>query len=437
MKYFIITYGCQMNHSDSEKIATRLKELGHKPVSKADSSAEALAKADLIVVNFCSVRQTSVHRALDQIQKLGNKKIFAAGCILPSDQKKLTAKNISIWHPDDYFYQAPLRQNKFSAFVPIMTGCNNFCSYCAVPFTRGREKSRPAAEIVSEIKNLLKNGAKEIVLLGQNVNSYRADSSLRAIAKQSRNSTAVHGIATSPTAPRNDNITDFTSLLKTIDNLPGNFWLSFLSSHPKDMSDRLIKTLAQSKKITPYVHLPAQSGDNNILRAMKRNYTAGHYKTLVKKLRSAFKKYRPAWPPLAITTDFIVGFPEETDRQFQNTLKLIQATKFDMIYFARYSPRPGTAAAKIKDSIPAGEKRRRAQAINLLLKQQSLAINKKYVNREISVIIDKIEGSFAFGKTITNKAIQLPRQKLKAGQIITARITEVGPWCLKGLEKPR
>ncbi|HRY52502.1 MAG TPA: MiaB/RimO family radical SAM methylthiotransferase [Candidatus Portnoybacteria bacterium] len=400
MKYFIITYGCQMNHSDSEKIATQLELAGHKSVKTASA-------ADLIVINFCSVRQGAVHRALDQTQKLGNKKIIAAGCILPSDQKKLTAKNISIWHPDDYFYQAPLRQNKFSAFVPIMTGCNNFCSYCAVPFTRGREKSRPAAEIVNEIKKLLKNGTKEIILLGQNVNSYQ------------------------------DQKIDFPLLLQTINKLPDNFWLSFLSSHPKDMSDRLIKTLAQSKKIIPYVHLPAQSGDNKILQAMKRNYTVGHYKTLVKKLRLAFKKYRPAWPPLAITTDFIVGFPKETDQQFQNTLKLIQATKFDMIYFARYSPRPGTAAAKIKDSIPANEKRCRAQAINSLLKQQSLAINKKYTNKNIDVLIERISGQFAFGKTSTNKAIQLPKGKLRSGQVIKAKITSASPWCLKGLEKPR
>lgn len=389
-----------MNRSDSEKIATQLEMAGHKP-------AKTLAAADLVVINFCSIRQGAVHRAMDQLQKLGQKKIIAAGCLLPVDKKRLEAKGITVWHPDDYFFQAPLRENKFSAFVPIMTGCNNFCSYCAVPYTRGREKSRPAAKIIKEIKLLIAKGAKEIILLGQNVNSYR------------------------------DKKIDFPALLKKINGLSGNFWLSFISSHPKDMSDKLITALAQSKKITPYIHLPVQSGDNKILHAMNRRYNIAHYKNLIKKLHAAFKKYRADFPPLAITTDIIVGFPGETEKQFQNTLKLIQAIEFDMIYFARYSPRSGTPAAKLKDSVPPNEKRRRAQAINSLLKQQALSINKKYLNQEIGVLIEKIDGAFAFGKTLTNKAIRLPKQKLKAGQIIKAIITDAGPWSFKGLEKPR
>ncbi len=383
-----------MNESDSEKIATRLKELGYKPAKDA-------AGANLIVVNFCSVRQSAVHRALAQLDKYKNKRLIAAGCLLSADQKKLAAKNITIWHPNDYFSQTPLRQSKFSAFVPIMTGCNNFCSYCAVPYTRGREKSRPAKQILAEIKKLLKNGIKEIILLGQNVNSYR------------------------------DQKINFPVLLQKINNLSGDFWLSFITSHPKDMSNELIETLAKCEKIIPYIHLPVQSGDDKVLRAMNRHYSVVHYKNLIKKLRASFKKSYPLFPPLAVSTDIIVGFPGETTKQFQNTLKLIKEINFDMIYFARYSPRPSTTAAKLKDTVPDNEKRRRAQAINTLLKQTALALNKKYIGRSIKILIEKTEGKFAFGKTITNKKVKLPRKNFKVGQFVSAKIIGASAWCLK------
>ena len=398
MKYFILTFGCQMNYSDSEKIAAKLKRAGHQ-------SAKTATAADLIVINACSVRQSAVHRVFGQVEKFRDKKIAVAGCLLPNDKKRLTADNIPFWYPDDYFNLTPLRQNKFSAFLPVMTGCNNFCSYCVVPFTRGREKSRPAKTIVAEIKSLLKKGAKEIILLGQNVNSYR------------------------------DKKINFPRLLKTINNLPGNFWLTFITSHPKDMSDELITTMARCQKITPYIHLPIQSGDDKILRAMNRHYSVAHYKNLIKKLRLNFKKHRPAWPPLAISTDIIVGFPGETIKQFQNTLRLIKEIKFDMIYFARYSPRQDTAAAKLADSIPQCEKKRRAQAINQLLKQTATRLNKKYAGQAIKVLITSTDKDFAFGKTITNKDVKLPTEKLKCGDIIDAKIISTTAWGLKGHEK--
>jgi len=336
----------------------------------------------------------------------------------------------------------PQYRSNFSAYIPIMTGCDNFCSYCAVPLTRGREKSRPAQEILAEIKQLLKNGAKEIILLGQNVNSYRDTSSLRAPAvagaKQSRTITAVHGIAASPRqgeAPRNDSVIDFPALLQLINALPGNFWLSFITSHPKDMSDKLIATLAKCKKIIPYIHLPAQSGDDKILRAMNRHYSVAHYKNLIKKLRASFKKSRSLFPPVAISTDIIAGFPGETNKQFQNTLKLIKDVNFDMIYFARYSPRPGTAAAKLKDNIPPNAKRRRAQVINSLLKQRSLIVNKKYLNQKIEVLIEKIGDGYAFGKTATNKSVRLPKNNLKPGQFVKVNITGATAWGLTGKYK--
>ncbi|MBU2265044.1 MiaB/RimO family radical SAM methylthiotransferase, partial [Patescibacteria group bacterium] len=432
MKYCIFTYGCQMNKSDAEKISTKLKEQGHNPVNDA-------AEADLIVVNFCSVRQSAVHRALAQLDKYKNKQLIAAGCLLPEDQKKLAAKNITIWHPDDYFLTAPLLKSKFSAFVPIMTGCNNFCSYCAVPFTRGREKSRPAQEIINEIKQLLKKGVKEIILLGQNVNSYKDPISnpptplcVRGVSEFSPLIKGGAGGLKKITQP-----IDFPELLQLINSLPGNFWLSFISSHPKDLSDKMIKTMVKCRKITPYLHLPIQSGDDKILRAMNRHYTVAHYKKLVKKIRSAFVLLRrtpsfanatkgksadkATFPPLAVSTDIIVGFPNESNRQFQNTIKLIKEINFDMVYFARYSPRPGSAAAKLKDNVLPKEKMRRAQAINSLLKQQALSLNKKYINQKVDVFIEKTEKNFAFGKTATNKSVRLPKGKLKLGQFVKAK----------------
>jgi len=429
MKYYILTYGCQMNHSDSERIATQLECSGYKP-------AKTAASADLIVVNICSIRQSAVHRALDQIHKLSEKKVIVAGCVLPEDRKKLSAKNIEVWHPDDYFFQTPLRQNKFSAFVPIMTGCNNFCSYCAVPFTRGREKSRPAKEIIAEIKKLLKNGAKEIVLLGQNVNSYKDDE------KTSNPPAPPFTRVVNADAPLTQRgvgrlratqpVIDFPSLLQLINSLPGSFRLSFISSHPKDISDELIETCAKCDKISPYIHLPVQNGDNKILKAMNRHYSVAHYKNLIKKLRLAFKKHRADFPPLAISTDIIVGFPGETARQFQNTLKLIKDVKFDMIYFARYSPRNGTVAARMSDNVSPEAKRQRLQAINSLLKKQASILNKKYINQEVDVLIEKIDGKFTFGKTVTNKDVMLPGKNLKIGQIVTVKITDATAWSLTG-----
>ena len=204
--------------------------------------------------------------------------------------------------------------------MPIMTGCNNFCSYCVVPYVRGREKSRSVKDIIAQIKCLLKNGVKEIVLLGQNVNSYK-DKNIR-----------------------------FAQLLKKINGLPGDFRLTFLTSHPKDISDKLIKTMANCKKLAKELHLPVQSGDNAILKKMNRGYSVNHYLNLLKKIREAL-------PDIKISTDIIVGFPGETKKQFQNTIKLAKAAKFNKAFIAKYSPRPGTAAARLKDDVAPEEKK--------------------------------------------------------------------------------
>jgi len=358
MKYRIITYGCQMNKSDSERIATVLENIGYQPASNVN-------EADLIVVNMCSVRQSAVDRVFGLSQKFSklkikNKKlkIILTGCILREDRKKfrngfdliLNIKDLPNWpkiikrkrnaliqrsqnYRVNYFCIQPKYQSNFSAFIPISNGCNNFCSYCVVPYTRGCEKSRGAKEIIQEVKSLIKKGYKEIILLGQNVNSYK------------------------------DKKINFPNLLKKINGLKGDFRLNFLTSHPKDMSDELINTIASCQKIIKEIHLPVQSGDNQILKKMNRHYTVAQYRNLVKKIRQKISGVK-------ISTDIIVGFPGETKKQFQNTVNLCKEIKFDKAYIAKYSPRPGTAAFRLKDNIPAQEKKRRWKILENLINKK-------------------------------------------------------------------
>ena len=254
MKYFIQTFGCQMNESDSERIASFLEKQGYKSITKMEDT-------DLIVVNACSVRQTAIDRIFGlkkKFKKINAKKILT-GCVLKSDKIKFKSFFDEVLSIDEflgknYLEFQPKYLNPKSAFVPIMTGCNNFCSYCVVPYIRGREISRPAENIIKEIKGLIKNKYKEIILLGQNVNSYK------------------------------DGKFNFPKLLKLIDKIPGKFTIKFLTSHPKDFSDELIDVIAESPKISKEIHLPVQSGDNKILKKMNRGYTIEKYLNLIKKI---------------------------------------------------------------------------------------------------------------------------------------------------------
>ena len=317
MKYFVKTYGCQMNESDSERIAGFLEKQEYK-------SAPNMERADLIVVVACSVRQSAIDRIFGLKKKFKNlkaKKILT-GCVLKSDKKKFQeffdevltineflGKNYLELQPK---YTNPIRQPADQAFVPIMTGCDNFCSYCVVPYVRGREISRSAREVIDEIKNLInpaergKQRYKEITLLGQNVNSYLPDGKAGQCG--------------------------FPQLLRKINKLPGNFQIKFLTSHPKDMSDELINTVAKCEKISKEIHLPVQSGDNEILKKMNRGYTAEKYLNLIQKIKAKI-------PEARITTDVIVGFPGETEKQFQNTVNLFKKVGFSMAYINKYSAR--------------------------------------------------------------------------------------------------
>ncbi len=419
MNYHLITFGCQMNKSDSERIASVLENMGYQAVNKPE-------RADLIIVNMCSVRQSAVDRVdglrkkFTELKKQNpNLKTALTGCVLLPDKTKLKKqfdlifdiKNLTklsnmLCYPLviprsntlEYFSVFPDSDSLVTAYVPIMTGCNNFCAYCVVPYVRGEEISRPAQEIIKEVKKLIKNGHKEIILLGQNVNSYK------------------------------DKNTNFPQLLKLINDLPGEFWLRFITSHPKDLSDELIEVMAKSEKITEYLHLPVQAGDNQILKKMNRGYSVDQYKNLIEKIRKKIKN-------ISISTDIIVGFPGETKKQFKQTAKLMKWAKFDMVYTAQYSPRPMTAASKLEDNVIKKEKKRREQILTKILKKTALKNNKKYVNKTVEVLIEqKTKNDFYLGKTRTFKNVKIKDLKgsLKIGQFIKTKIIKAMPWGLEG-----
>ncbi len=340
-----------MNKADSERIAAGLEKKGYKVASD-------IKTANLVVVNMCSVRQTAVDRVFGLGQKLSklkcqkslghsptgeaNVKAILTGCITKTDRKKFATGGVfdEIINKEKYPNCPPKYQNLPLAYVPISNGCNNACTYCVVPATRGPLICRNYKLILKEVKDAISKGAEEIWLLGQNVNDYQYKK------------------------------TNFAKLLKMANEIPGDFKFFFISPHPKNFSDELIKILAKCEKFGRRLNLPAQSGDNKILKAMNRPYTVEQYKKLVGKIRQAM-------PDINLSTDAIVGFPGETKSQFENTVKLFKEIDFDMAYIAKFSPRPGTAALKMKDDVPHQEKERRWKILNEIInKKQKLSLYK-------------------------------------------------------------
>lgn len=341
-----------MNESDSERIVVFLEKQGYK-------STKDMSSADLIVVNACSVRQTAIDRILGlkpKFKKLKAKKILT-GCVLESDKKKFEEFFDEIVSIKEFY-----RASTNSSLIPIMTGCNNFCSYCVVPYTRGREKSIKPEQIIKQAKN-----KKEIILLGQNVNSYEYN---------------------------------FPELLKKLNKIPSISIIKFLTNHPKDFSDALIDAITKCKKVSKEIHLPIQSGDDEVLKRMNRGYTVKQYKNLVKKIREKI-------PNVKISTDVIVGFPNETKKQFENTVKLFKEIKYDLAYVNKYSTRAGTAACKLKDNVSWQEKKRRWNILN------------EIVNKKPKLIV--VVGPTATGKS--DLAIKLAKKF--NGEIISADSRQV------------
>jgi len=352
-----------MNIADSQRLETKLNELGYKSASEKE--------ADLIIVNSCSVRQHAVDRIWGGIKKWKNlgKKIFITGCVVASDQKKLASKDIGYFPIKDLInlgkilggkdqeiqhylsikpnlagnddlldYQSTKSPIHKLAHVPIMTGCNNFCTYCAVPYTRGREISRPIDEIIVEIEEALHKGFKEVLLLGQNVNSYTSQKSVKS---------------------KVDN-NDFTELLKQVDNLDGDFTFNFMSSNPHDMGPELVKCFSELKKWPRELHLAMQSGDDDILRKMNRKIDSKQFLDLVSHLKLEIRN-------LKLSTDIIVGFPGESEEQFENTVNICKKINFEKAYISQYSPRAGTVSAKMADDVSKEEKKRRWLVLDNLI----------------------------------------------------------------------
>lgn len=396
--YHIITLGCQMNKADSERVASFLEE-------RAFVLLPSFKEANLIILTTCGVRQSAedrVYGLVNQIRKANfEATVVITGCLakrkdvmrrlkgqvdlfmpineLPnlfellkkSDAKKVLSTDESrAIDGEKYLSIQPKYHSPFTAFVPVGNGCDNFCAYCVVPYARGREVYRPLDEVVFEVEKLLADGYKEIVLIAQNVNSYR------------------------------DGEKTFPDLLKKVLALPGEFWVRFSSSHPKDLSDELIALFAEPK-MCPHLHLAMQSGDNEILSIMNRKYTIEHFRELIEKARAVR-------PGIAVTTDVIVGFPGETEEQFGNSVKAFKDLEFDLAYVSQYSPRPGTVSSLMTDDVSKKEKDCRDKILVKVLEETGLKKNREYLGKEVIVLIDGInkKGKY-YGKTASFKNVWL------------------------------
>lgn len=434
-KYFTLTYGCQMNESDTERINGQLEELGYEP-------AETMDEADIIIMNTCSIRQNAeekVYGKIGEIKKLKEKNprllLGIAGCMAQENKGKLIERMpiidfvIGPYHihdlkdiisnenakgshvvkternphsVSDYSDLKAVRKSHIFAWIPIMQGCNKFCTYCIVPYTRGRELSRPVEAICKEIQELADEGYKEVTLLGQNVNSYGLDFR---------------------------NGTDFGTLIRAVDKIDGIERVRYMTSHPRDMTFDMVDAMAASPKVVRHMHLPVQHGSTEMLKAMNRGYTIERFKELVAYVRKKM-------PDIALTTDLITGFPGETEEMHQETVKLLKEIRFDSCYTFIYSPRKGTPAARMENQIDDETKHRRLQELMDVENEISLELNREMEGKTYTVIVEgpsKQDESNWFGRTSTNKMILFPyKEGLKVGDTVETKVETAQTWVLKG-----
>ena len=427
-KLKILTYGCQMNVADSERMAGLLGKIGYTLTDDAD-------RADLILINTCCVRATAEDKIFGQIGRFKSLKrekpaliLGVAGCMAQKEGENLIKRaphidfvlgtgqssevarvvqslelerkrfvdtsNVSGEIPSEVF---PLRGGQVSTFVPIMYGCNNFCTYCIVPYVRGRERSRKPEEIFAEVRQAVAEGFKEITLLGQNVNSYAGGMT-------------------------------FAELLTAVDKIRGVERLRFMTSHPKDLSDELIAAIASGEHICEHIHLPVQYGSDKILRRMNRVYTVEKYLRLVEKIRAAL-------PNVSLTTDLIVGFPGETDEDFQETLEFLRKVEFDAAFTFIYSKRSGTPAATFENQIDDETKHRRLEELMRVQNEISLAKNLALENSVVEVLVEgasKTDDKIFTGRTRSNKLVLFAHGDERAGDFVNVKVTQAQTWLLKG-----
>ena len=433
LKYSILTMGCQLNENDSEKIAGMLTKMGY-------SEIDDYKKADLVVFNTCCVRENAEERLfgkLGEIKKIKESKnliLAIGGCMmqeknmlekikksypfvnvifgthtmqnLPEDIYNAIVKNEKVKDVidiDGEIYEGlPIKRNsKYSASVTIMYGCNNFCSYCIVPYVRGRERSRKPERILEEVEELAKEGYKEITLLGQNVNSYKG----------------------------NEKIKNFAELLNAVCKIEGIERVNFISPHPKDFTDDVINAIANNSKISRIIHLPLQSGNTKVLNEMNRKYTKEQYLNLAEKIKNKVEG-------VVLSTDIIVGFPGETDEEFEDTLDVVKKVNFEQIFMFIYSKREGTVAAKREDQVPEEIKHKRFEKLKELYESRVDENNEKYINTIQKLLIEdksKNNDKMFEGRTQTNKVVIFePNDTNEIGDIVSVKITEAHKWYLKG-----
>ncbi len=425
-RYFVWTIGCQMNKAESRQMAGYLDSAGYR-------AADSFANADLVILNTCVVRQSAENKVLGTLGLLKGLKderpgleILVTGCFVNSDTQELQRRFPHIdllFGPGDYPELIAWGQRRGTpvepgllrhassdrrlapspcALIPIIQGCNNFCSYCIVPYRRGGEVSRPAEEIVCEVAELVKRGTKEVTLLGQNVDSYG------------------HDLTGHP---------DLADLLNELSSIDGLARIRFLTNHPKDMSLKLIEAMTSLSKVCEHLELPVQSGDDDILKAMGRGYTLKRYRELVHIIRSKI-------PRMSLSTDMIVGFPGETEEQFEHSLSLIEEMKFDSVHVAAYSPRPGTIAwREYQDSVPAAVKKDRLHKIEELQTAIASETNSQLQGTGVEVLIEGRKGGKWFGRTRSNKLVFFEDADDWMGQIARIQIQRASPWSLKGQAK--
>ena len=432
-KYFLRTYGCQMNVHDSEEIKYYLECLGYEPV-------EELELADIVVLNTCAIRENAKDKVFGYLGRCKHLKkerpdliVAVAGCLMqkPNEVEEIRnrhkyidiiigthnlnelpnlieeanskkTQNIEVYSNSDVVFENVKynRDSKISAWINIIYGCDKFCTYCIVPFTRGRERSRKMEEVLEEVRDLKRQGYMEVTLLGQNVNAYGKDLDLGY---------------------------DFATLLEEVAKI-GIPRIRFVTSHPWNFTDKMVDVIAKYDNVMPYVHLPIQSGSDDILSKMNRKYTIDEYKKLFDQIKSKVKN-------VAITTDIIVGFPNETDEDFKKTLDIVNYCKFDGAYTFIFSPREGTAAARMEDKISMEIKEKRLQELNNLVNKYSLESNQKLVGKVVEVLVNGISeknSNKVYGYTETMKLVNIVGGDELIGKIVPVKITDAKSFSLDG-----
>jgi tRNA-2-methylthio-N6-dimethylallyladenosine synthase len=423
-RFFIWTMGCQMNEADSAKIAAMLEEVGYRPTDGEND-------ADIVVLNSCVVRQAAEDKVAGRLNSLVRLKkrrpdvpVVLTGCMVTNQQEMLRERFPHVdlfFDPSDFgklqnvvpemadleddlavlpHYYVPQTEDGVgvTAYVPIIYGCNFLCSYCIVPYRRGKETSRPRADIVAEVERLVDRGVREVTLLGQTVNAWGHD------------------------LPDRPGLAD---LMRAIDAIPGLDRLRFLTSHPKYMSDDIIGAMAELPSVCEHMNLPVQAGDNEVLRRMRRTYTRDDWKERIGLTRRLM-------PQATVATDIIVGFPGETAEQFQQTYDLLDEVSCDKVHLAMYSPRPGTLSARWADDVPHEEKQRRHRELEGLQERLCTAMNARRLGETVEVLVEgKSKGRWT-GRTRGNTLVHFDDDRGVAGKLVDVRVTQTSPWFVLG-----